>query len=109
MVLFSKFLKKTATVDGAFRVVHTIKFMNDEIDLELQRLTEIFGRDEVDEAGQIETDAEFLQRIEIWLADSGASEELLDGEIDAELLEKIKEWQRDDDENEPVRNELSDL
>jgi hypothetical protein len=92
--------KKTAPVAARFAPSHH-DFMQDEIDLELKRLTEIFGRDEADEDGQIETDAEFLQRIEIWLAGSGAPEELPGGEIDAELLEKIKDWERDDEENEP--------
>ncbi len=91
--------------------------MSDEINLELQRLIDRFGRDEADEAGQIETDAEFLQQIlqqvEIWQPDSGASEELPDGEIDrlltlygepadssatdgeisAKLLQEIADWQ----------------
>jgi hypothetical protein len=78
--------------------------MSDEINLELQRLIDRFERDEADEAGQIETDAEFLQQVEIWQTDSGAPEELQEtDEIDAELLEKIKDWQRADEENEPAR------
>ncbi len=82
--------------------------MSDEINLELQRLIDRFGRDEAREDGQIETDAEFLrqilQQVEIWQradeeneTDSGAPEELLDGEIEL--------WQRDEAENEPARLE----
>jgi hypothetical protein len=79
--------------------------MSEEIDLELQRLIDRFGRDEADEDGQIETDAEFLQQVEICQTDSGAPEELLDGEIDAELQRQIELWQRDEAENEPARLE----
>jgi hypothetical protein len=100
--------------------------IDDETDAELQRQIELWQRaDEVDEAAPIETDAEFWQRIEIWQTDSGAPEELpdgeierllalygepadssaTDGEIEAEWLEKIKDWQRADEENEPVRLE----
>ncbi len=138
--------KKTAPVAARFAPPHH-DFMQDEIDLELKRLTEIFGRDEADEDGQIETDAEFWQQVEIWQrdeaeneparleaearaareldewlggllaesepADSGAPEELPDGEIDrlltlygepadssatdgeisAKLLQEIADWQ----------------
>jgi hypothetical protein len=57
--------------------------MQDEIDLELKRLTEIFGCE-----------------------DSGApEEELPDGEIEAEWLEKIKDWQRADEETEAAQVE----
>ncbi len=72
-----------------------------------------FMQDEADEDGQIETDAEFWQQVEIWLAGSGAPEELPDGEIDrlltlygepadssatdgeisAKLLQEIADWQ----------------
>jgi ubiquinone biosynthesis protein UbiJ len=83
--------------------------MSDEIDGELQRQIELWQQDETDEDGQIETDAAFLQQIlqqvEIWQTDSGAPEELPDGEIDAELLQKIADWQRADKENELARIE----
>jgi hypothetical protein len=80
-------------------------------DLELKRLIEIFGREEADEAAQFEPDADFWQQVEIWQTDSGAPEDLPDGEIDrllalygepadsatdgeisAELMEEIKDW-----------------
>jgi hypothetical protein len=83
--------------------------MQDDISLELQRLIEIFGREEADEAGQTETDAAFLQQVEIWQRDSGAPEELPDGEIDAELLQEIADWQRDEAENEPARIKASQV
>ncbi len=99
--------------------------MQDEIDLELKRLTEIFGREEAAAPGD-EIDLEELKRlVEICQTDSGAPEELpdgeierllalygepadssaTDGEIEAEWLEKVKDWQRADEENEPARLE----
>ncbi len=48
-------------------------------DLELKRLIEIFGREEVEEAAPFEPDADFWQQVEI--------------------------WQRADEENEPARME----
>jgi hypothetical protein len=95
--------------------------MQDEIDPELKRLTEIFGREEVDEAAPFEPDAKLLEEIKDWvrfdaeneparieaaaaqsrifdewleglLAESEPSDSATDGEISAELMEEIKDW-----------------
>jgi hypothetical protein len=89
--------------------------MSDEINLELQRLIDRFGRDEAEnEPARLEAEARAARELDEWLggllaesepADSGAPEELPDGEIDAELLQKIADWQRADEENEPARLE----
>jgi hypothetical protein len=54
-----------------------------ETDAELQRQIELWQQDETDEAGQIETGAEFLRQI----------------------LQQVEIWQRADEENEPARLE----